>query len=120
MRSRLIALALAAITVLVVVVPAEARAPGTTKVTIRYNGVGFDGQVKSNKEDKCANGRKVTVFKVKPGKDKKVGSDVAQADGDGYMWFVVDETASGKHYAKAGRVDGCESDKSKVVNASDG
>ena len=115
MRSKLVALALAAITVLVVVVPAEARAPGSTKVTIRYNGAAFDGEVKSNKEDKCANGRKVTVFKEKSGKDQKVGSDVAQANGGGYQWFVVDKTASGKYYAKAGNVNGCDKEKTKTV-----
>ncbi|UJA20859.1 hypothetical protein HJD18_11980 [Thermoleophilia bacterium SCSIO 60948] len=112
---KLLVIALAALTALLIVSP-SALAAGSTKVTIQAQTSGFFGQVKSNKEQKCANGRKVKLFKVKSGKDKKIGSDIAQANGDGYMWSIG-ASGGGDYYAKAGRVDGCDPGKSKTIPA---
>lgn len=109
---KLLVLALAALTAFIIVTP-SAMAAGTTKVTIQAQTSGFFGEVKSNK-DKCANGRKVRLFKVKSGKDKKVGSDIAQPNGDGFMWSIG-ANQPGDYYAKAGKADGCEPGKSKTI-----
>lgn len=117
MRIKLLVLAIAAaaLAAFSVAVPASAKAPGTTKVTIKANDFSFYGEVKSNK-NKCENGRKVVLFKVKAGKDQKVGSDFAQAEGDGYMWSVNTE-GNGDHYAKAKNVSGCDPGKSRAIPA---
>ena len=67
---------------------AAASQPAPTTVTIIPENDGFYGYVASPKTNKCANGRKVTLLKQlgttqDPHSDQKIGSDIAQPNGDG-------------------------------------
>jgi hypothetical protein len=100
---------------------ATAGQPAPTKVTIVPENDGFYGFVKSPRENKCANGRKVIVLKQlgasqRPGSDQKIGTDIAQANGDGYMWSTGNTGhMKGKFYARVKRTPDCEPDTSKSV-----
>ncbi len=115
------ALALTACALMVVATAAFA-ARAETKVTIKAESGGFFGYVKSEKT-KCANGRKVTLYKLKgngydPKNDEKIGSDIAQANGDKYMWSTGNTgSRKGNYYAYAKKIKGCKADFSKVIKA---
>ena len=108
--------------VLMVAATAAFAARAETKVTIKAESGGFFGYVKSEK-NKCANGRKVTLYKLKGNgydrkNDEKIGSDIAQANGDGYMWSTGNTGShSGRFYARAGKTKGCKADTSKTIKA---
>ena len=94
-----------------------------TNVTIHAESGGdFFGQVKSSNPS-CANGRKVILYKLKgdspdPRNDQKIGSDTAEANGDGYMWSTGNTgQRHGKFYARVKKTDFCGADLSKVVKA---
>src|SRR4051812_27915102 len=74
-----------------------------TKVTINFSGSpygdSFFGKVKSQKK-KCKKGRKVTVFRQKPGTDAKFGSDKSNNKGK-YNVDPGKNAASGNYYSKA-------------------
>ena len=101
-------------------VPGVAEAQTAAKVSIRaQEGGGFTGFVSSSNTDRCANGRKVTLYRQKgskpnPAKDKKSGTDIAQANGPRYMWSIG-TTAAGKYYARAGAKRGCKAANSRTV-----
>jgi hypothetical protein len=94
-----------------------------TKVTIKAPGGDVFGKVKSSKPNKCANGRKVKVYREKGGEqgggdDIKIGTDIAQANGPDYEWNIGQPGVSGqKIYARAGKVAGCKADNSKTIRA---
>ena len=94
-----------------------------TKVTIKAPGGDVFGKVKSSKPNKCANGRKVTVFRQKGGAqgggdDIKILTDTAQANGPGYEWAIGNPGVSGKKiYARAGKIPGCKADNSRTIRA---
>ena len=95
-----------------------------TKVTIKAEGGDFYGYVKSDDPANCADGRKVTLYKIKgggspdPSSDKKIGMDTASANGPRYMWSTGNTgQQSGKFYARVKRTDECRGDLSKVVPA---
>lgn len=121
-RSIGIAVALAACAMLVVGGSALARGKAETTVKIKTQSGGFYGYVKSDK-DKCANGRKVTLYKqsgngADPKNDEKIGSDIAQANGTKYMWSTGNTGYSkGYFYAYAKEIKGCEAGISKSVKA---
>ena len=101
---------------------AGARSDAATKVTITKASDGFFGYVKSDKVNKCANNRTVTVYKLKgaspdPGSDKKIGSDIAQPNGNGVQWNTgnTGNTSHGSYYAHAKKIPGCLAGTSKVV-----
>ena len=114
------ALALTACALMVVATAAFA-ARAETKVTIKAESGGFFGYVKSEKT-KCANGRKVTLYKLKgngydPKNDEKIGSDIAQANGDKYMWSIGNSGYKHGHfYAKVGKTSVCKGDTSKTID----
>lgn len=110
-------LAIAACGGLVLTGTAIAGGGAPTTVTIKTPGGDVYGTVKSPKPQKCANGRKVSVLKVKPGKDEKIGSDIAQANNNEYRWNIGQPGVNGKIYARARAIDGCQADKSPIVNA---
>jgi hypothetical protein len=94
-----------------------------TKVTIKAPSEIF-GKVKSPNLERCAEGRKVKVFRQKGarggGDDIKVGTDNAQISGeDGAFatWSIGNPgVPEGKKvYAKAGRIEGCQKDSSRTV-----
>jgi hypothetical protein len=94
---------------------ANAASGAKTSVTIKAQQGGFFGQVKSSTE-KCANGRTVTLYRVSGNKSSKVGTDVAQPNGDGFMWSI-NVSKGGKYYAKAAATSGCAAGQSKTVSA---
>jgi len=117
-----IALALVACTALVAGGSAFARAKAETKVIIKAQSGGFFGYVESSKT-KCASGRKVVLYKQKGDtpkrkKDKKIGSDIAQANGPGYMWSTGNTgSTKGLFYAYAPKINGCKAGFSKSIEA---
>ena len=73
---------------------------------------GFFGDVTSRKVQKFANNRKVILYKQrgddpKPRDDKRVGDDIAQPNGDGYMWSINTDR-QGDFYALAHKKRGCK------------
>ena len=104
----------------------QAEASGLTPTTVTIeaeSGGDFFGTVQSSDEDNCANGRKVTLFRLlgsSPDRsvDQKIGMDTAQANGDGYMWSTGNTgQRHGKFYARVGKTPYCAGDVSEVVKA---
>jgi hypothetical protein len=95
-----------------------------TKVTIQAESGGdFFGFVKSSDKQQCANNRKVTLYRLMgdsptPSADQKIGMDLAQANGDGYMWSTGNTgERHGKFYARVKKTETCAGDISPVVKA---
>jgi hypothetical protein len=95
-----------------------------TKVTIQAESGGdFFGYVKSSDKANCANNRKVILYRLRgdapdPHADDKIGSDIAQANGDGYMWSTGNTgQRHGKFYARVKKTEFCAGDLSPVVKA---
>lgn len=118
-------LAAAAITVSgVFATGASAASLTPTKVTIQAESGGdFFGFVKSPDKNQCAANRKVTLYRMlgtspNPRADQKIGSDLAQANGDGYMWSTGNTgQRHGKFYARVKKTQTCTGDLSPVVKA---
>ena len=92
----------------------------TTKAAFLGNGSSFwDGTIKSANKA-CALNRSVTVFQVKPGADKKIGTTKAQrvTGQPGYHWTLEARIAitTGKYYAVAKPTASCGGDTSNVLN----
>jgi len=100
---------------------AAARSDAPTTVTIKKQSDGFFGTVSSTRANKCANNRKVSVYKETggspdPSADQKIGTDIAQPNGDGYMWSTGNTgNQKGSFYAYAKHISGCQAGISKVV-----
>lgn len=95
---------------------AGAAGKASTKVSIKGPGEVF-GFVKSDKPNRCAKNRKIVVLRVRPGKDKRVGSDTAEKSGNRYMWSIGNPGLSpGRYYAKARATPQCKGAKSKILN----
>lgn len=88
-----------------------------TTVTIKAEGLDLSGQVKSPRPLRCAEGRKVVVFKVRPGDDLRFATDNASLNGDRYEWSTGNTGTQGRFYAKAPRTDRCQADTSRTVRA---
>jgi len=118
-------LAAAAITVSgVLATDASAANLTPTTVTIQAESGGdFFGFVKSSDKNHCAANRKVTLYRLlgtspNPGADQKIGMDLAQANGDGYMWSTGNTgERHGKFYARVKKTETCAGDISSVVKA---
>jgi hypothetical protein len=96
---------------------AGARSAASTSLTIKYNGDGFQGKVKSSKS-KCVKNRKVKVFKQKgssqsPSTDKKI--DTVTSDPDGHWDTGNSGQAKGRFYAYAPKKTGCRAGSSKTI-----
>ncbi len=109
-RAALLVVAVAAIAI--VPISATGQVIYETELTIKGPNGDFSGKIKSD-EQECETGRKVTVFKKKPGKDKKVGDDTS----DSGKWSTGNSgEKKGKFYAKVGSDFGiCEKAKSKTI-----
>ncbi len=101
---------------------AEAKAP--TKVTIKADGGGFYGKVKTSDPYNCAEGREVIVYRMeghkpKPKHDTPYLYDTASFDGyKHYTWSTGNSGVyEGRFYAKVKKTDYCKGAKSKVVKA---
>jgi hypothetical protein len=93
-----------------------------TEASIRYRdatGV-FKGVVESELQE-CEGDRTVILFKVRPGDDKRVGSDTTSARG---RWRIEKDNADGTYYVKVRRLtlggyngadDRCARDRSERI-----
>jgi hypothetical protein len=96
---------------------AGARGKADTTVTIKYNGDGFQGKVKSSK-GKCVKNRLVKVYKQTgssqdPSTDQKLFKDTTGSDGS---WDTGNSgQAKGKFYAVAKGTSSCKKGISKTI-----
>lgn len=94
-----------------------ARAPST--VTIKAEGTDLSGTVSSPKPAKCADGRKVIVFKQigtrGGGDDEKLATDTAGKQGSAYVWSTGNTGEFGRFYAKVRRTPACQGDTSPTI-----
>jgi hypothetical protein len=90
---------------------AGARDAAKTKVTIHYNGDGFQGKLKSSKA-KCIKNRKVKVFRKSDG--QKLYTDVS--DGDGRWNTGNSGQIHGTFYAHTGKIPGCKGGTSESIH----
>jgi hypothetical protein len=106
-----------------VVVPATAAGGGApTKVTIKTENGDFWGRVVSPRPLKCADERKVTVFRQvgseqDPRVDERIASDTASLNGDVYEWNTGNTGQFGKFYARVKRTPDCQADTSPTVRS---
>ena len=97
-------------------VPATSSAATSTTVTIEAQSGGFFGYVQSA-DDNCEYNRTVTLYKVKGnGKQKPVGSDLAQPNGPDSMWSI-NTTKKGKFVAKVPATGDCLAATSPIAYA---
>ena len=99
---------------------AAAQSAKQVKVTIQHDSSipDFDGFLFTS--FKCGSGTKVTVYKQKgssrrPSQDKKIGSDTAEPNGNGYQWFVHTSQNKGTFYAHTNAKPGCSAGFSKSI-----
>jgi hypothetical protein len=116
--SAVIAIAMLATTAMVGTATAATKA--STTVTIKAEGSDYSGTVKSSKLKKCADGRKVVLFKQKgakqdPKNDKKIGSDTANLMGNKAFWSTGNSGIYGKIYARAAATANCKAASSKTI-----
>ena len=93
-----------------------------TTVTIRTQNGDFWGYVDSPRPLKCADGRKVVLFKQvgseqDPSVDSRIASDTASLSGDRYEWNTGNTGMFGKFYARVGKTVDCKGDTSKTVRS---
>ena len=105
-------------------VPA-AWAGGKAKTTVTIDAVflasgqtHWSGDLKSARKA-CKDGRRVLIYRARPGADVKVGTTKAfkgMVD-NGYYWthFEVGAAPSGKYYAKVKPTKRCQGDQSKSL-----
>jgi hypothetical protein len=89
------------------------RGKASTKVTIQGGG-SISGYVKSPAENRCANGRKVIIYRLKNDHEEKIGTDIATPNGDKYQWSGGNP-GNGKFFAAVKETSKCEGDLSRVV-----
>ena len=117
------AVAVAAATGLVVSGASANGGNAKTKVTIKAPGGDVYGYVKSTKPNRCADDRKVKVFRQKggePGRRRRHQGRRDTAEAERRQVPVVDRAAgvSGKKiYARAGKIPGCRADNSRTIVA---
>ena len=92
-----------------------------TSISIESSAPGFSGEVTSGRSE-CQNGRKVTVYqqlnkKRSTKRDRKIGSDIAQPNGDAAMYHV-DTGPEGKFYAVAKETKKCKKAVSRSIRPS--
>jgi hypothetical protein len=117
--------AVALIGALAPVAQADAKAPkkAQAKVTIKAEGGGFHGKIKTSDPANCAEGRKVIVYKMlgdkpKPKHDQPYLYDIASKNGGKYTWSTGNSGVyKGYFYAKVKKTPYCKAAKSKVVKA---
>jgi hypothetical protein len=95
--------------------------PAATAVTIDTWPGGLSGEVRSPNAARCADGRRVVVYRVRgaqpdPRSDQRIGAARAQGAADTFGWSVEADDA-GRFYAQAGPKRGCAAGRSEVVGA---
>ena len=113
MRTKLLAIAgvLALCSVVGLTGVAGAHDTAKTKVTIHYNGDGFQGKVKSSKA-KCLRNRTVKVIKKSNG--QKLYSDTT--DNDGRWDTGTSGQIHGTFFARTGKIPGCTGATSESIH----
>ena len=101
---------------------ASAGALADTTVTIRTENGDFWGFVSSPRPLRCADGRKVVLFKQTgpeqdPRADERVASDTASLNGDRYEWNTGNTGMFGRFYARVARTDTCRGDTSNTIRS---
>ena len=90
---------------------AGASSSAKTKVTIHYNGDGFQGKLKSSKA-KCKRNRTVKVFRKSDG--RKLYSDTSDSDG---RWNTGNSgQIHGTFYAHTSKIPGCKGGTSESIH----
>jgi hypothetical protein len=117
LRSRFVAVIVLAVFGAVAVAGIASASAAKTTVTIRYNGDGFQGKVKSAKA-KCVRNRTVIVYKQtgndqSPSTDQKMFTDTT--DNEGHWDTGNSGQAHGKFYARAKRKTGCRAGSSETI-----
>ena len=94
-----------------------------TTVTIHTKNGDFWGYLTSTHAKKCANGRKVTLYKQAgktqdPTVDQRIGSDISSRSGTRYMWSTgTTGLRHGRFYARVTRTPDCQGDTSPTVRS---
>ena len=121
MRSKLfLAAAVAACGTVALTGIAVAGEAAKTRVTLHIDGEVY-GKVKSPRVNRCADNRKVKVYRRQgseqnPRTEEVVGSDTSERVGDHGEWSIGNAgLSSGKYYARAGRKPGCKKDASRTI-----
>jgi hypothetical protein len=114
MAARLSALLIAALVVALLPATLAAGASNSTRIVVSLKTPAFHGKLKSAKSA-CARGRKVKLFRKKPGPDKLLGIDRSNAKA---KWSIPigKRLISGSYYAKAPAKGSCRAAKSKVLS----
>jgi hypothetical protein len=86
----------------------QAQARAASRVTIRDR---FRGRVTSSRRS-CRVNRRVIVKKVRPGRDRTVGSDRTNNRG---RWRLRRPNANGRFYAQVNRNAACRGDRSRTI-----
>jgi hypothetical protein len=114
-----------AVVCLTACVPAAWAATKKTKTTVTIDAVflasgqtHWSGDLKSAKKA-CKDGRKVTIYRMRPGADAKVGSTKGfkGLSDNGYYWthFEMGAAPAGKYYAKVAATKKCRGAQSKAM-----
>jgi hypothetical protein len=101
---------------------ASAGTLADSTVTIKAQSGDFSGTISSSRPMRCAQDRKVVVFKQAganqdPSQDDRVASDTASLSGDRYEWSTGNTGVYGKVYARVGRTEHCKADTSRTVRS---
>ena len=121
-RNSIAALAVSAVALAGFAATASAATPAPTKVLIEAESGGFFGYVKSPKLE-CKAERMVVLYKQlgskqSPRTDTRVGTDLAQANGNGYQWDMGNPGLhTGRYYARATRTPTCLPANSVTLHA---
>jgi hypothetical protein len=91
-----------------------------TRVTIQAEGTDIFGKVFSPRLHKCADNRKIKVYRQRgqeqnPGTEEVVARDTSELHGDHGEWATGNLGLHGKFYARAGRIPGCRADSSRTI-----
>jgi hypothetical protein len=121
MKSKLVLALAASLALGAIAAPSSA---GTTRakttVTIMVEGRDFSGTVKSPRPGRCADGRKVVLFRQesgqqRPSTDPVIASDTASLNDGRYKWSTGNTGMDGRFYARARRTNQCKADSSRTL-----
>jgi len=123
MRTRLLGgpVAVLAVVAGTVLTPGAASAAtrAASTVTIKAEGTDLSGTVSSTRPARCANERKVIVFRQfgtrGGGDDEKFATDTSGRQGDAYVWSTGNTGQQGRFYAKVKRTPDCKADTSRTI-----
>jgi len=122
LASAVVAVVFGAVSIAGTVTAGAGTVRAETTVTIRTENGDFWGFVSSPRPLKCAEGRKIVLFKQvgaeqDPRVDQRIADDTASLNGDRYEWSTGNTGKFGKFYARAGKTDDCKGDTSKTVRS---